>query len=29
MDQSVFIDKAAIPDDEGLKQALGDTFNLW
>jgi hypothetical protein len=23
------MDKAVLPDDEGLKQALGATFNLW
>lgn len=29
MDTSIFMDKALIPNKSNLKEALGNTFNLW
>ena len=29
MDHSIFMDKASIPADEDLKQALGEKYELW
>lgn len=29
MDHSIFMDKASIPTDEDLKQALGNKYELW
>ncbi|MDP4268775.1 MAG: DUF3788 family protein [Bacteroidota bacterium] len=29
MDTSIFMDKAVLPDEEGLKSAIGKTYLLW